>query len=35
MMDWLNSRAIGAAKTRARNRKNQAGIPSKPVAVAF
>ena len=35
MIDWLKSCAIGAAKTGAPSRKNQAGIPSKPVAVAL
>ena len=35
MIDWLKSCAIVATKTGAPSLKNQAGIPSKPVDVAF
>ena len=33
--DWLNSWAIGAANIAAPSRRNQAGMPSNPVAVGL
>ena len=34
-LDWLNSRASGAANIGAPRRRNHAGMPSSPVAVGF